>query len=107
MDREKIEGVDALSAQLNRLEDVTQFNDGEQREADVVAEGLLHIADSARAFQNLLLRLREPGLTEDEQLDLLWDIGEELRHMDEHVHDMAYFDAQINGDEAEDDRLDS
>ena len=94
--------VETLTRQLEQLNDVAQFDEPEQPQAPLVAEGLVHISESASTFQGLLEHLREPGLSEEEQLDILWDIGEELRHIDEHIHEMAYFDEQIEPDEPED-----
>lgn len=91
--------IENFTEQLEQLSDVTQFDEPEQKQAPLVAEGLVHISESAATFRSLLDKLREPGLSEEEQLDLLWDIGEELRHIDEHIHDMAYFDEQIEPDE--------
>lgn len=101
------DGIDDLTDQLDRLADVTQFDEGTQKEAAIVAEGLTHISESIAGFQDLFARLRAPGLSDDERLDLLWDLGEELRHIDEHIHDMAYFDSQINDEEGEGEKLDS
>src|SRR5712671_2405310 len=101
MAREGSKEIETLADLLDRLADVTQFDEREQKQAVVVAEGLTHISESVTGFQDLLTQLKAPGLSDDERLDLLWDLGEELRHMDEHIHDMAYFDSQINDEEEE------
>src|SRR5436309_2728690 len=100
MDR-NTKDIEELTDQLEKLTDVTQFDEPEQKQAPLLAEGLVHIAESAAAFRELMERLRAPGLTEEEQLDLLWDLGEELRHMDEHIHEMAYFDEQVEPEDNE------
>jgi hypothetical protein len=97
--KKETQAIHALAEQLDRLVDVTQFDEGGQKQADIVAEGLAHISESLSGFQELFARLQAPGLTDEEKLDLLWDLGEELRHVDEHIHDMAYFDSQINDEE--------
>ncbi len=99
--------IHEFSEHLDRLADVTQFDEDGEKQAPIVAEGLTHIAESAAAFQDLFARLRADGLTDDQRLDLLWDLGEELRHMDEHIHGMAYFDSQISDEEGEGEPLDS
>lgn len=107
MERNETKDIEALTEQLDRLADVTQFDKGDQRQAPIVAEALSHISGSMTVFQGLFDQLRAKGLTDDERLDLLWDLGEELRHIDEHVHEMAYFDSQINDEEGEGETLDS
>jgi len=107
MKRNEPENLEILTEQLDRLADVTQFDEEDEKQAGIVAEGLTHIAESAAVVQDLFARLRAAGLTDDQRLDLLWDLGEELRHMDEHIHGMAYFDSQISDEEGEGEPLDS
>jgi hypothetical protein len=99
------ENLERLAALLDALPDMKQFDEENEKQSEIVAEGLAHIAESADKFQNLFARFKAPGLTEDQRMDLLWEIGEELAHMDDHIHGMAYFDEQIEPPEEK--RLDS
>jgi hypothetical protein len=105
MTRPQTENLERLAALLEALPDMQQFDEGNDKQSEIVAEGLAHIAESAAKFQDLFARFKASGLTEDQRMDLLWDIGEELAHMDDHIHGMAYFDEQIEPQEEE--KLDS
>jgi hypothetical protein len=72
----------------------------------------VELIERARRFNRTVTQrvgaLNDRYLARDRPLGearLLWEIGEELGHMDDHIHGMAYFDEQI--EPPEDEPLDS
>jgi hypothetical protein len=56
-----------------------------------LAHGLLDIEEASQAFVAKLTRLKTENLDEAQVKNLLFDIGEDLRHVMYHISDMPFF----------------
>ena len=88
--------IDALAALLERLPEVRKHNEQEDTQADIMAFGLIDIAEEADDLRAMVEHLRRDDLTDEQRLELLKDIGESLRHIDYHIHDMAFYDEYVD-----------
>jgi len=95
-EREDEKEIRALAEQLERLPEVREHDVHEEKQSEIMAYGLADIAEEATEVGQLFERLRGPGLTDEQRLEALKDMGEALRHLDYHIHDMAFFDAYVD-----------
>jgi hypothetical protein len=81
-----------IVATLERLPAVRAKDTNEDHQASTMAHGFLDIEESLKKLSDEYLPTLEKGDATDEQLDeLLFDIGEELRHVLYHINDMAFY----------------
>jgi hypothetical protein len=91
-----------LAEYLQEMPAVLQFVDrrrarSAKEEAWEIAHGLADIRDSARCiFENLLPRLLQLPPSGDEAEDLLYQIGEEYRHILYHITNTDFFSYVVN-----------
>lgn len=58
-----------------------------------ILHALVDIKESMDAiYSNILPKLSVEGISQDEVQDLLWDIREEFRHVEYHIHDSKILD---------------
>ncbi len=94
-DREKLfksHILDNLAKRLEKLESITQYDDGDEKEAGALIHALSDLEDS---FHKLLFelfpRLAESNIEGDELEGQLFDIGDEIRHIYYHLKDPKFF----------------
>lgn len=88
----KAEDWKPLAEKLSSLEEVHRHNDANHDEAWTLAHAFADLEESSRRFLDLQLpKLVEGNLSEEERLDLLFEIGEELRHILYHIRDPRFY----------------
>lgn len=81
-----------LSEILRKSKKVNSFDKEDEREADTLAHSLLDMEQSFKTVANELLpKLSSNNLSEDEINDVLFDIGEHLRHILYHIKDPQFY----------------
>ena len=81
-----------ITENLNLSEKVRFLNGEDHLEAGVIAHGLLDIEESASAISNKILPvITGENLTEIEVEIILFELGEELKHILYHINEMRYF----------------
>jgi len=76
------EKLKMLAQNLRKSEKVNSFDSLEERESETLAHSILDIEESCKTLLNNLFPKLEPTtLSQDEINELLFDIGEELRHI--------------------------
>ncbi len=96
MSRERLLGrvaeVKALAEHLSKCPDVAKLDRGDHKEAWALAHAFADLEESFRKIlDDQLKRLTAGELDESKTLDLLLDIGEELRHVLYHIHDPRFY----------------
>lgn len=85
---EKLKNITKI---LSLSQKVNAFNKNGEKECEVLAHSLLDIEESSKEIiENLIPKLTSNDLSEIEVEDILYDIGEELRHIVYHI-DAPYF----------------
>jgi len=88
----KVEDWKPLVEKLSSLKEVRRHDDEDNDEAWVLAHAFADLEESSRRFLDVQLpKLVEEDLTEEELLDVLFDIGEELRHILYHIRDPRFY----------------
>lgn len=95
-DKKRDARIKALSGLLNRLPAVREHDEDKETQASIMAHGLTDIAEEADEICYLVDILKSPNMTDVRRLEVLNEIGEALRHLDYHVHDMAFYDAYVD-----------
>ena len=90
--------IKALAKLLNRLPDVRAHDEEKETQASIMAYGLTDMADEADEVRYLFDLLRSPNMTDAKRLETLKELGEAIRHLDYHIHDMAFFDDYVDGE---------
>ena len=86
------EVIRKLAENLSKSKKVTSDDNGTEQEAWTLAHGFSDLEDSFRTFSGELLpKLLNENLSEEEIDEVLWEIGEEFRHILYHIHDNQYF----------------
>jgi hypothetical protein len=81
-----------ITHNIKKSQKVNGFNTDEINEAGTIAHGLLDIEESLNAITHKFLPLLSSENISEEQVDdVLFDIGEELRHILYHIKDMRYY----------------
>jgi hypothetical protein len=84
--------VSSLIERLQRCDKVSRYDEGEWQEAAVLVHAFHDLEESCRTYLEVLLpRLTNPEVEGDELLDLLYDVGEEFRHMLYHLNDPRFY----------------
>lgn len=96
MSRERLLGtvaeLKALAERLSKCRDVAKLDQGDHREAWALAHAFADLEESfGRILDDQLKKLTAGELGESETLDLLLEIGEELRHVLYHIHDPRFY----------------
>jgi hypothetical protein len=87
------EKLKILAQNLRKSEKVNSFDSVEERESETLAHSFLDIEESCRTLlNNLFPKLETTTLSQDEINELLFDIGEELRHILYHINDPKFYD---------------
>jgi len=87
------EKIKMLAQNLRKSEKVNSFDSLEERESETLAHSILDIEESCKTLLNNLFPKLEPTtLSQDEINELLFDIGEELRHILYHINDPKFYD---------------
>ncbi|PIQ18030.1 MAG: hypothetical protein COZ75_02885 [Flavobacteriaceae bacterium CG_4_8_14_3_um_filter_34_10] len=87
------EKLKMLAQNLRKSEKVNSFDSLEERESETLAHSILDIEESCKTLLNNLFPKLEPTtLSQDEINELLFDIGEELRHILYHINDPKFYD---------------
>jgi len=87
------EKLKMLAQNLRKSEKVNSFDSLEERESETLAHSILDIEESCKTLLNNLFPKLEPTtLSQDEINELLFDIGEELRHILYHINDTKFYD---------------
>ena len=82
-----------LANVLSKCKKVTRYDSEEEKEAWTLAHAFLDLDGSFKKFSNdLLPKLFNENLSEEEIFDLLLDIGEEFRHILYHIQDSKFYD---------------
>lgn len=88
----EVEKWKPLAERLSRLNEVARYDDGEESEAWTLAHAFADLEESLRRFTDELLpRLVREGLGDDEALEVLYEIGEEFRHVAYHLRDTRFY----------------
>ncbi len=96
MSRERLLGtvaeLKALAERLSKCPDVVKLDQGDHKEAWALAHAFHDLEESfRRILDDQLKKLTASDLDESETLDLLLEIGEELRHVLYHIHDPRFY----------------
>jgi hypothetical protein len=84
--------VKRLAERLSQCPEVTKYDQGEEKEAGVLAHSFGDLEESFRTFLNEQLpRLINDQATPAELCEILLDIGEEFRHILYHIHDPKFY----------------
>jgi hypothetical protein len=84
--------VNALAHRLMHCPEVTRYNEGEHNEAGAIANNFRDLEGSFRKFlEDQLPKLTKGQLDPSETYDLLFDIGEEFRHILYHIITSKYY----------------
>jgi len=87
------EKLKMLAQNLRKSEKVNSFDSLEERESETLAHSILDIEESCKTLLNNLFPKLEPTtLSQDEINELLFDIGEEMRHILYHINDPKFYD---------------
>ncbi len=78
---------------LSKSQKVNSYNDDKEKESNVLAHSLLDIEESSKEIINSLLpKLISNNLSEEEIDDVLFDLGEELRHILHHINSPKFYE---------------
>ncbi len=82
------DSIKKLSQRIKSSEVIAKHGQEWEDEETVLAISLLEIEESFRKIFDVLL----PRIESETRIDpVLWEIGEELRHIIYHIHDTRYF----------------
>lgn len=89
---EYAEKLNLITEVLSKSQKINSFNDGDEKECDILAHSLLDIEESSQEIvNNLLPKLLSEGISEEEIEDVFLDIGEELRHITYHIESPKFY----------------
>ena len=84
--------IKALAERLSKCPEVTKYDQGDEKEAGVLAHSFADLEESFKTFLNEQLpRLMDKRTTPAELCDTLLEIGEEFRHILYHIHDPKFY----------------
>lgn len=87
------EKLKILAQNLRKSEKVNSLDSKEEKESESLAYSILDIEESCKTLlNNLFPKLELTSISEDEINELLFDIGEELRHILYHINDPKFYD---------------
>lgn len=79
---ENVSEIKMIAERLSKLDVVNKYDKGEHKEAWAIADSLSCIEESSLKITNELLpKLSDSKLHDEQIIDVLSDIGEELRHL--------------------------
>ena len=77
----------ALKQNISKIETINS------QQRDAIIHGLIDIHESfERIYINILPQLSKDPTSKDVIQDLLWDLREEFRHIDYHIHDSPFLE---------------
>ncbi len=89
---DKAERVASLAARLARCSEVAKHDTGEGQEAWALAHSFSDLEESFRTFlDDQLPRLAQAKLNPVETRDLIFEIGEEFRHILYHIQEPSFY----------------
>jgi glucose-6-phosphate-specific signal transduction histidine kinase len=98
------ETIAAIAKRLSALPSVSRYDLSEERQAETIAHAAADIERSCRELTDKILpRLLDQSLDQQALEDVLFDLGDELRHIIYHVQDTKYF-AYLSEDRQENSR---
>ena len=78
---------------LSKYEKITRYDQGDEKEAWTLSHAFLDLNESFKKFScELLPKLFNENLSEEEIVDILHTIGEEFRHILYHIKENKYYD---------------
>jgi hypothetical protein len=84
--------IKKLAERLSKCPEVIKYDQGEEKEAGVLAHSFGDLEESFKTFLNEQLpRLMDDQATPSELCDALLEIGEEFRHILYHIHDPKFY----------------
>lgn len=94
-----IQVLTSLANRLSECEEVNRFDLGSEKEAWTIAHSLSDIEQSFNEInEKYLPSLIDPNIRGKDLINLLLDIGEELRHIQYHIKAQKFFEYIQNGD---------
>jgi len=95
--------VVGLERRLSQIPEVARFDMPGEAQGHTLAHALSHWEDSFTAFlDDLLPKLANKTATDEDLIDAIHDVGDELRHILYHIHDVKYFGYLLDGPEKSD-----
>lgn len=93
------EAVVELAERLAKLPSVNRYDHSSERQGDTIAHAASDIERSCRELIEVIFpKLLDQALDQRAIEELLFDIGEELRHIIYHARDVRYFSYLFEGD---------
>ena len=87
------ERLNILANNLRKSEKINSFDSAKEKEADTLAHSFLDIQESCNVLTSELFpKLMSSNISESEIEELLFDIGEELRHIKYHIKDPRFYE---------------
>ncbi len=84
--------VNSLTKRLENLQIVSKYNEGDEKEAYTLAYTFSELEDCFhKLLYELFPKLREKDVSGEKLRDLLFEIGDELRHLNYHLKDPKFF----------------
>ena len=84
--------LDLIVQNLKKSQKVNSYDKGNEIEAGNIAHALLDMDTAFKEIINLLPKLYNCDLSEENVEEILLDIGEEVRHILYHIKDMKFYD---------------
>jgi hypothetical protein len=89
-----------LGQQLSKIPEVAQFDKPGEPQGHTLAHAVSHGEDSFATFlDNLLPKLANEMASAEDLIDTIHNVGDELRHILYHIHDVKYFSYLLDGPE--------
>ncbi len=90
MDAVKLREV--ISNNLSKTEKVNRYDTKEEKEAATLTHCFMDLKESFDAFQEIYQKLIQSNISKEDVEEILFDIGEEFRHILYHIKDPKYYD---------------
>lgn len=88
-----IKKLEILVQNLRKSQKVKSYDSPQEREADTLGHSLLDMEESFKVIMNdHIPRLMQNNITEKEIDDVLFEIGDELRHILYHIKDPKFYE---------------
>jgi hypothetical protein len=90
-----VQRLEAIVQNLIKSKNVNSFDIAEERGADTLSHALLDMEESLKVMEGLIPKLYTNDLSEDDVDSILFEIGEELRHILYHLNDTKFYNYLI------------
>lgn len=88
-----IQKLEILIKNLEKSEKVNSYDSEEEKESVRLAHAIIDMSESFKVISDTLApKLSASNVTEEEVEDILFDIGEELRHIVYHIKDPKFYE---------------